>query len=63
MSRYYFIEKTFNWEEGSVKEIEKLDAGFLIHLQFHASASCCPYCHCQKLHIKDYRNQKILLGH
>ena len=63
MSRYYFIEKHFNWEEGSVKEIEKLDAGFLIHLQFHASASCCPYCHCHKLHIKDYRNQKILLGH
>lgn len=63
MSRYYFIEKNFNWEEGSVKEIEKLDAGFLIHLQFHASVSCCPYCHCHKLHIKDYRNQKTLLGH
>ena len=26
MSRYYSIEKNFNWEEGSIKEIEKLDA-------------------------------------
>lgn len=63
MSLYHFIEKTFNWEEGSVKEIENLDSAFLLHLQFSSSISCCPYCHSHKLHIKDYRNQKILLSH
>ena len=55
MSLYHFIEKNFNWEEGSVKEIEILDIGLLIHLQFHASVSSCPYCGSHKLHIKDYR--------
>ena len=63
MSRYYFIEKMFNWEEGSIKEIENLSSGFLLHLQFSSSISCCPHCHSHKLHIKDYRNQKILLSH
>lgn len=27
------------------------------------SVSFCPYCGGHKLHIKDYRNQNILLGH
>ena len=63
MSLYHFIEKNFNWEEGSVKKIENLEDGFLVHLQFHESMSCCPYCHSHELHIKDYRKQKILLGH
>ncbi len=63
MSLYHFIEKTFNWEEGSIKEIENLDSAFLLHLQFSSSVSCCPHCHSHKLHIKDYRNQKILLSH
>lgn len=40
-----------------------MDTELLIHLQFHTSVSFCPYCGGQKLHIKDYRNQKILLGH
>ena len=62
MSLYHCIEKNLNWEEGCVKEIEHVDSGFLIYLQFHVSVSHCPYCHSHKLHIKDYRNQKVLLG-
>lgn len=43
--------------------METLDSSFLLHLQFNTSTSCCPHCHSHKLHGKDYRNQKILLGH
>lgn len=63
MSLYHCIEKTFNWVGGSVKEMETLDSEFLLHLQFHFSTSCGPHCHSHKLHVKDYRNRKILLSH
>ncbi len=43
MSLYHCIEKNFNWEEGSVKEIEPLDSGFLLHLQFNASTAAGRY--------------------
>lgn len=63
MSRYYFIENSFNWEEGSIKEIENQGDTFILHLHFKPSAASCPHCHSSKLHIKDYRDQNVLMGH
>ena len=63
MSFFHFIEKSFHWEEGSIKEFEKLGSSLLLYVEFTSTASRCPYCHHKILHIKDYRDQKVLLGH
>lgn len=63
MSCLYFIEKSFHWEEGSIKEIEELGSALLLYVEFTSAPSSCPYCHHDALHIKDYRDQKVLLGH
>ena len=63
MSRYYFIENSFNWEEGFIKEIENLENQFVLHLYFNPSAFSCLYCQSHKLHIKDYRDQKVFMGY
>ena len=60
MSLLYFIEKSFHWEEGSIKKIEKLDSGFILHLHFSPFTF---HCHHHTLPIKDYRDQTVLLGH
>ena len=62
MSRYYFIENSFNWEEGSIKEIENQGDTFILYLHFKPSTASCPHCSSSKLHIKDYRDQKVLMG-
>lgn len=61
MSRYYFIENSFNWEEGSIKDIENLGNQFILYPHFNPSTLFCPHCHHHKLHIKDYRDQKVLM--
>lgn len=63
MSFFHFIEKSFHWEEGSIKEFENLGSSLLLYVEFTSTASRCPYCHHKILHIKDYRDQKVLLGH
>ena len=63
MSFFHFIEKSFHWEEGSIKEFEKLGSSLLLYVEFTSTASRCPYCHHKILHSKDYRDQKVLLGH
>ena len=63
MSFFHFIEKSFHWEDGSIKEFEKLGSSLLLYVEFTSTASRCPYCHHKILHIKDYRDQKVLLGH
>ena len=63
MFRYYFIENSFNWEEGFIKEIENLENQFVLHLYFNPSAFSCLYCQSHKLHIKDYRDQKVFMGY
>ena len=63
MSLYHFIENSFNWEEGSIKEIEDLGNQIILHLYFGPSTLCCPHCHHHKLHIKDYRDQKALMAY
>lgn len=63
MSLYHFIENSFNWEEGSVKEIEDLGNQLILHLNFNPSTLCCPHCHHHKLYIKDYRDQKALMAY
>ena len=62
MSFFHFIEKSFHWEEGSIKEFENLGSSLLLYVEFTSTASRCPYCHHKILHIKDYRDQKVLLG-
>ncbi|MGN8782534.1 transposase family protein [Acidaminococcus fermentans] len=63
MSFFHFIEKSFHWEDGSIKEFEKLGSSLLLYVEFTSTASRCPYCHHKILHSKDYRDQKVLLGH
>ena len=63
MSFFHFIEKSFHWEEGSIKEFEKLGSSHLLYVEFTSTASRCPYCHHKILHSKDYRDPKVLLGH
>lgn len=63
MSIYHFIEKSLNWEEGSVKEIETHGDAFTLSLQFNPHPVPCPHCHSHRLHVKDYRDQHILLGY
>jgi transposase len=58
MSFFHFIEKSFHWEEGSIKEFENLGSSLLLYVEFTSTASRCPYCHHKILHIKDYRDQK-----
>ncbi|SDX37459.1 hypothetical protein SAMN05216495_1308, partial [Acidaminococcus fermentans] len=50
MSFFHFIEKSFHWEEGSIKEFEKLGSSLLLYVEFTSTASRCPYCHHKILH-------------
>ena len=63
MSLTYFIEKHFNWEAGSVKEFVNQDGKWVLFIDFKPFTPCCVHCHHNKLYIKDYRDQKVLLGH
>lgn len=63
MSLTYCIEKHFNWEEGTVKELENHEGEWLLFVEFKPFTRCCVHCHHDSLYIKDYRNQKVLLGH
>lgn len=58
MSFFHFIENSFHWEEGSIKEFEKLGSNLLLYVEFTSTASRCPYCPHKILHSKDYRDQK-----
>ena len=57
------VQYQYNWEEGSIKEFEELGSSLLLYMEFTSTASRCPYCHHKIRHIKDYRDQKVLLGH
>lgn len=62
MSITYFIENILNWEEGSVKEKIFEGSSWLLFVQFPVRTSQCPFCHHEHIHIKDYRDQKVLIG-
>ena len=63
MSLTYCIEKHFNWEEGTVKELENHEGEWHLFIDFKPFTHGCVHCHHDRLYIKDYRNQKVLLGH
>lgn len=62
MSITYSIEKSLNWEEGSVKSTECNGSSFSLFVQFPVHSSQCPFCQHKHIHIKDYRDQKVLIG-
>ena len=63
MSLIYFIEKQLCWEEESVKEIEMNESGWTLYVEFKPFTQACPHCRQDRLYIKDYRDQKVLLAH
>lgn len=63
MSLTYFIEKMLHWEGESIKEIEMNESEWTLHVDFKPFTVSCPHCHHDKLYIKDYRDQKVLLAH
>lgn len=56
-----YIEKLYEMEEGSVKEVEILEKNILIHVEFSRKAHSCPVCHAQTDKIKDYYPQRIIM--
>lgn len=63
MPNLNYIEKIYSWEEGSVKDFEEYENTFLIHVEFKRQNHSCPACANITNKIKDYRLQRVKLGH
>lgn len=56
-----YIEKIYNLEEDSVKDLEVFENTYIIHLQFKRKPHICPCCQTTTSKVKDYRKQKVKL--
>ena len=56
-----YIEKLYEMEEGSVKEVEVFEKDILVHVEFRRKVHFCPVCHAETDKVKDYYPQRILL--
>lgn len=56
-----YIEKLYEMEESSVKEVEVFEKDILIHVEFLRKVHSCPACHAETDKVKDYYAQRIIL--
>ena len=61
MPNVNYIEKLYELEEGSVKEVEVSEKSILIHVEFSRKVHSCPACCTETDKIKDYYSQRITL--
>ena len=61
MPNINYIEKLYELEDGSVKEVEVSEKNTLIHVEFRRKVHCCPACCTETDTIKEYYSERITL--